>query len=260
MTQARRLVFADDQSPSADVAWLWLTCHEWPGWVIEALTVVSPDQGEIGVPRAWQPTHPRQLHPGATTPVHHVQVPGQATAILTGLLGRDLVVVGPKGRGSRKALHLGSVSEALVRDPPIPVVVARHGTPTSRVLVCADGSADSRAAIEALRGMPWLGHANVLVATVPEAGMADPPQVVKDTITTLGRHARSVRGEVLAPDDLAIVVNPRAVLLDAGRRWQADLTVLGSRGLSGITAITAGSIATALAAHAPSSILLARAR
>ena len=34
----RRLVFGDDQSQAADVAWLWINCHDWPGWQIEAVT------------------------------------------------------------------------------------------------------------------------------------------------------------------------------------------------------------------------------
>ncbi len=38
MAMTRRLVFGDDQSQAADVAWLWINSHAWPGWQIEALT------------------------------------------------------------------------------------------------------------------------------------------------------------------------------------------------------------------------------
>ena len=55
--------------------------------------------------------------------------PDDPTHTLTGLRDRDLLVVGPKGRGFRKTLHLGSVSEALVHNPPMPLVIARHGRP-----------------------------------------------------------------------------------------------------------------------------------
>jgi prephenate dehydrogenase len=40
---------------------------------------------------------------------------------------------------------------------------------------------------------------------------------------------------------------------------EADLVVLGTRGLSGVAAFRAGSIATSLASHAPCSVLTARA-
>ena len=255
----RRLVFGDDQSQAADVAWLWINSHDWPGWQIEALT--ARPMGEIqesGV-RAWEPRHPREvLRSGTRTPVHHEQVTDAPTHALTGLRDRDLLVVGPKGRGFRKTLHLGSVSEALVHNPPMPVVIARHGVPTTRALVCADGSADCHAAIEALQAMPWLGQVQVLVLAVPETGV-DADGAVECAADVLLPGARSVRAEVLVPDPLQMVVNPRAMLLEAARQWEADLVVLGTRGLSGIAAVRAGSIATSLATHAPCSVLMARA-
>lgn len=36
---AHRLTFADDGSAGADVVWLWLNNHAWPGWAVEVLTV-----------------------------------------------------------------------------------------------------------------------------------------------------------------------------------------------------------------------------
>jgi nucleotide-binding universal stress UspA family protein len=255
----RRLVFGDDQSQAADVAWLWINSHAWPGWQIEALTATPAGSAVDTEVRAWEPRHLREvLRAGTRTPVHHEQILGDPALTLTGLRDRDLLVVGPKGRGFRKTLHLGSTTDALLNDPPIPLVIARRGVPTIRALVCADGSADSRAAVQALEGMPWLGQVQVLVVAVPETGL-DADGAVHGAADVLLPGARSVRAEVLVPDNLQIVVNPRAMLLEAARRWEADLVVLGTRGLSGIAAVTAGSIATSLAAHAPCSVLMARA-
>jgi nucleotide-binding universal stress UspA family protein len=255
----RRLVFGDDQSPAADVAWLWINAHAWPGWQIEALTATPLDGIQESEVHAWQPQHRREiLRAGVQTTVHHEQITGDPVRTLTGLQGRDLLVVGPRGRGLRKALHLGSVSQALVHDPPMPVLIARHGVPTTRALVCADGSADCRAAVEALRVMPWLGQVQVLVVSVPQRGL-DAAQAAKGAAEALRASAGSVRTEVAATDDLQLVVNPRAMLLDAASRWEADLIVLGTRGLSGMAALRAGSIATSLASHAPCSVLMARA-
>jgi nucleotide-binding universal stress UspA family protein len=254
----RRLVFGDDQSQAADVAWLWINSHAWPGWQIEALTATPRDGIQDSEVHAWQPKHPREmLREGVRTPVHHEQITGDPVPTLTGLRDRDLLVVGPKGRGFRKSLHLGSVSEALVHHPPMPVVIARHGVPTTRALVCADGSPDCRAAVGALGAMPWLGQVHVLVVSVPQAGL-DSPRAAESAAEVLRATAGSVRTEVAAPDALQIVVNPRAMLLDAARRWEADLIVLGTRGLSGMAAVRAGSIATSLARHAPCSVLTAR--
>lgn len=208
--------------------------------------------------RAWEPRHPRELlRAGTRTPVHHEQIIGDPTLTLTGLRDRDLLVVGPKGRGFRKTLHLGSTTDALLNDPPMPLVIARRGVPTTRALVCADGSADCHAAVEALQAMPWLDQVRVLVVSVPQPGL-DAPQSAQSAADVLTGTARAVETEVLAADELQIVVNPRAMLLEAARRWEADLVVLGTRGLSGIAAVRAGSIATSLATHAPCSVLMAR--
>ena len=255
----RRLVFADDQSESADVAWLWVNSHAWPGWQIEALTVTEDAPMDAAGIHAWQPRHPREiLRGGASEAVVHEQIGGDPVQELTGLRDRDLLVVGPRGRGFREVLHLGSVSDALLHDPPMPLVIARHGVPTTRALVCADGSPDCQAAVEALARMPWLGEVRILIASVRESRV-DAPRAVGRASEALGGAAGSLQVDVIEPDPLDVVVNTRSKLLDAARRWQADLVVLGTRGLSGIAAVRAGSIATSLATHAPCSVLTARA-
>ena len=255
----RRLVFGDDQSQAADVAWLWINSHEWPGWQIEALTAVPAGDVQDSEVHAWEPRHPREvLRAGARTPVHHEQIIADPASALGGLRDRDLLVIGPRGHGLRKALHVGSTCDALVNTSAMPLVIARHGVPTTRVLVCADGSADSDAAVEALRLMPWLGQVQVLVVSVPQPGL-DAQQATENAAGTLREAALSVRVEVLTPDDVQLVVNPRAMLLEAASRWESDLVVLGTRGLSGVAALRAGSIATSLVRHAPCSVLVARA-
>ncbi|MDP2287862.1 MAG: universal stress protein [Actinomycetota bacterium] len=255
----RRLVFGDDQSQAADVAWLWINSHDWPGWQIEALTATPAGQAQDTEVHAWGARHPRELlREWTQTPVHHEQIIGDPMRTLTGLRDRDLLVVGPKGRGFRKTLHLGSTTDALLNEPPMPLVIARHGVPTRRALVCADGSADCHAAVEAMRAMPWLGQVQVLVVSVPHSGF-DAQSAAERVAEILRPDARSVRVEVPPPDELQITVDTRVVLLEAAEWWQADLVVLGTRGLSGFAAVRAGSIATSLATNATCSVLMARA-
>jgi len=156
-------------------------------------------------------------------------------------------------------VHLGSTSETLMNDPPIPLVIARHGVPTTRALICADGSTDCLGAIDALCAMPWIDQVHVMVATVAERGI-DADEVADAAASGLRAMTASVRAEVLVPDHLPVAFSTRAMLLDAAERWEADLVVLGTRGLSGFAAVRAGSIATSLAANAPCSVLMARAR
>lgn len=44
-TEARHPVFGDDGSAAADVVWLWINNHRWPGWRISVVTAHHPPWG-----------------------------------------------------------------------------------------------------------------------------------------------------------------------------------------------------------------------
>jgi nucleotide-binding universal stress UspA family protein len=252
-----RLVFADDRSESADVAWLWVISHEWPGWQVEVLTAQPGGAGVVGSPTDWDPIHRRRFPDGVDVPVRHERIVGEPRHALAALRDRDLLVIGPRGRGLRKALGLGSVSESLLHDPPMPLLIARRGFRTRRVQVCADGSPGCRAAVTALLAMPWIGQADVSVLTVPEQRL-DAEQANRQCAEAIEGAARSVIAQVLTPAPIHVAYHPEESLLEAAEVWEADLMVLGHRGLSGFAALTAGSIANSLATRAPCSVLVAR--
>lgn len=253
----KRLVFADDSSRGADVAWLWINNHRWPGWQIEVVTAVPDEDGPEDTLQPWRPPKPRELIDTTNaTPVIHERVRCDPRKGLAACGDRDLLVIGPRGTGLLKALHLGSTSEALMHDPPIPMVIARNGRATRRVVVCADGSDHSRTAKEALMRMPWASEAEVLVVCVPQTGF-DAKQVSQTAAQTLTGRVASASTYVPELDELQVFYHPRDIILEVLDSWSADLVVLGSRGLSRWAALRAGSIATSLAAHAPCSVLLA---
>ncbi len=256
---AGRVVLGDDGSPSADLAWAWIMSHEWPGWRIEVVTA-DPDASSDGAaePEVWHPGRPRTLPGGDATQVIHYRVAAQPVDAFRGYAHRDLLVVGPKGGGLRKALHLGSTAEALMHDPPLPLVIVRRGQATRRVLVATDGSAHCTAAVRALVGLPWIGAAEVSVVSVEEPGL-DADRACSGVASLLGDAPASVRCEVLVPDELQVTYSPKDMILEAIHAGDADLLVMGTRGLSGFAALRAGSIAGALAGSAPCSVLLARA-
>lgn len=253
---AGRVVLGDDGSPSADLAWAWITSHEWPGWQVEVVTArprpghVDPLAGE-----ALQPSRARHL-PGGDDPIVHERFVGKPYDAFVEFSDRDLLVVGPKGRGLRKALHLGSTAEALTARPPLPTVIARGGQPTRRALVASDGSAHVGAAVDALLAMPWIGSVAVAVVAVPEPGI-DVDRACAGMAARIGDQPASVHWEVLVPDPIQIAYHPRGMLLDALEAWEADLLVMGARGL--LSERGAGSIARALSQHARCSVLVAQA-
>ena len=65
-TEVSQLVFGDDGSPAADVVWLWVNNHRWPGWRISVVTAQPSQPGPPGAAepsalRPWEPPEPRRL-------------------------------------------------------------------------------------------------------------------------------------------------------------------------------------------------------
>ncbi len=257
------VIFADDESAGADAAWLWLTEQTWSGWTIKVITALPKPSDHVPTPaeeslHPWEPPHPRPVFAETdAAAVEHLAAVGDPRKVL-GQAEGALMVVGPRGRGLWKALHVGSTTEWLIHALPAPVLIARHGRPARRVLVCADSSADSDAAIDALISMPWVGSCDVTVLAVAEPGI-DPGAAAAAAVERLGDAPASVTRKVGVPGEFDVFFHVRDIVFDAIKGIDADLVVHGSRGLSDLKSVRVGSIASALARHASCSSLVARA-
>lgn len=247
---AKRLVFGDDGSSAADSAWLWVASHDWTGWTIEVLSV----DGEASF-------HSREFPGGADVTIEETRLGGKPSdRIRERGLGADLIVIGAKGRGWRKALHLGSTAENLMHSPPAPVMIVRRGHRTQRLLLAIDGSPYARSTEDAVAGLPWIGSVEVGIVAVQEEGKQT--AAVWEAEERLAKVARSVTAQVLGPDEMQVFYRPSDVILDAVKKWNADIVALGSRGLSRWETVTevglrrAGSCAIAVAQAAPCNVML----
>lgn len=257
---SKRLIFGDDGSTCADSAWLWVNSHDWPGWSIEVIAAVdSLASTESPPPRTL--LRPEVADSLSSEIVHA----DPRLALHTRAADGDLLVVGDKGRGILKAMHLGSTAEWLMNDPAAPLVIVRGGHRTRRILLAHDGSPDARSAEDAVLALPWISSAEVLVVSVSDhQTQADP--VIEAAVQRLSGHVSSVQAQILAPDQLQVFYRPRDLILDQAGHWHADLIVMGSRGVSRwesaneIGLRRAGSTASAIARHAPCSVLLATTR
>ncbi len=264
--EARWVVFGDDGSSSADVAWLWLTNHAWPGWRVSVVTARPPADGPVvgaarATPHPWEPESPRRL-PGAedSPPVEHLLAEADPRLVLDSFGDAGLMVIGARGTGPMKRLHIGSTAEWLVsaHRPLVPVVVVRSARPTRRVLLCVDGSDDARLAARTLAGMPWVGGASVTVLGV-EDGRADAERAVaeaEELLKAAGVGSTSVLRRATIARTAAFDV--RSTILEVIAEEQPDLVVTGTRGVGGIRRAFLGSTASALLHHAPCSVLVAR--
>ena len=257
---SKRLVFGDDGSPGADSGWLWINSHDWPGWTIDVVVALD-GRADDQRPAPRSPLRP-QVADDLTEDVVHSD---PRYALHTRAAISDLVVVGTRGTGLLKALHLGSTAEWLMHDPAAPTVLVRGGHRTRRIVLAHDGSPDARAAEDAVAALPWAGDAEVVVVSVSDhKTQADP--ITEAAVTRLAGKVGQVQAQVLAPDELQVFYRPRDLVLDALTHWRADLVAMGARGVSAWDSMNemglrrAGSTASAIAHHAPCSVMLAKAR
>ena len=258
-----RMLVGDDHSPSAHLAWGWVTAQEWPGWQADIVSVTDPGPALANL-YSHEPLHewtPERPHPVPDTcrfeSVRYLTAPGDPRVILGEEADVDLVVIGPRGTGLLKGMHIGSTADWLMRWPGAPVVIARSDRPVRRALVCVDGSGTADAAVTALAGMPWVGGLEAEVLMVDE-GVEGQVQHAQQAAALLGAQGARVTVTVTPPNPLVVVSNPRFRILEAMERAQPDLVVLGTRGLSGLSRLLIGSVATIVARQAPCSVLLAR--
>ena len=151
-----------------------------------------------------------------------------------------LVAVGSSGVGRLRGIVEGSVATEIVHRSPCSVLVARaarDGFP-HRIVVGIDGSAESAAAYAAALylGRRFETSPTAIVAWGGDG--ADPPRVAAIT----GEHHRDSRRA------------PAEALVAASK--EADLVVVGSRGLHGVRAL--GSVSEQVAHEAACSVLVVR--
>lgn len=246
------LVLGDDSSVSADVAWLWINCHEWSNWRLDVITAERSETFRVGnehaMLRPWEPTYPRT--PFSESKITDVtSLTGEIDPRLALSRPADLLVIGRRGKGLAKFLHLGSTAEWLMAHPPAPMLIARRGRPTLNAVVCADGSPHAALAAATFAALPWVDGIEVTIVTVDD-GTID----VERAFTTITDLFAATGARIARRDEVG---QPTHELLAAIEEMEPDLVVLGTRGLTGTKRVRVGSTASAIAHSVECSILLA---
>jgi nucleotide-binding universal stress UspA family protein len=253
VSDERTLVFGDDGSPSSDTAWSWVDHQLWNSWRLQVVHAETPPWGPPLAPdevrlHPWEPADPRRPAPstGFAT-VEHLTAKADPRVAL--MVPADLLVVGPRGRGTVGVPRLGSVAEWLLVHPPSPLVIARTRGAVQRVLVAHDGSESADLAVASLCAMPSAATASCTVVVVAD-GRVDVDRAVERAVTPL-RRAGVDSQLVLAHG------TPTAAIAGEIDRRDPDLAVFGTRGLTGFRRFHVGSTAGALARSVRCSVLMA---
>lgn len=145
-----------------------------------------------------------------------------------------------------------------------------------KILLAVDGSSFSDAAVQAVAMQPWPAGSVVKVISaiklpftptaetrslpeseysqIEKARTAQAQVAIDKAVTALNHHA----AQGIAIDSAAIIGDPRAVIVEAAADWQADLIVMGSRGLGGFKNLLLGSVALSVLTDAPCSVQIVR--
>lgn len=181
--------------------------------------------------------------------------PDAAPAILRHARSHSLLVLGAPPCSRAAGVLSGSVASAVIHRAPVPVLLARGPREATKfprhIVVASDGSHKAQRAVDATAELARAGRARVTLAYVDDGSHAGllPPRVAE--------HAELLRERMGVNPDVAIV-NGRAepAIAAVATRLNADLIVVGSRGLRGVRALA--SISERVAHDAPVSVLIAR--
>ena len=261
----RTLVFGDDGSAEADTSWSWVQNHRWPQWTVEVVTARTPPSGPPGPLntqlRPWSPPVPRLLpETSGVSRTLYMTADSDPRLVLGRRTDASLLVIGPRGRGAWKALHIGSTAEWLLHHPPAPLLVVRDPAPTTRILVCTDGSHHASAVIDALVALPWLVDCRVTVMSMADHSAPDPQHFVDEAIARLSPWVSDVEGLIVRSDPLSLFVNVSRSIMDTIEKLQPNVVALGTRGQGFVKRLQAGSTASAICRLAPANVLLATSR
>jgi nucleotide-binding universal stress UspA family protein len=191
----------------------------------------------------------------------------------------DLVVVGSRGCSLWDRLLLGSVSNMVVSQARCSVRVARgeRGIQLQRplrILVGVDGSTQAEAAVRAVAGRVWPAGSELRVVTATDPRLATGvalPSSARDQLVrpedeewqawisrVVESSADTLRTTGLAVSTVVKDGDPKRVLVEEAKDWEADCIFVGARGLNRLQRFWLGSVSAAVAERAHCTVEVVR--
>lgn len=197
---------------------------------------------------------------------------GATRALLDASVGAALLVVGARGLGGFRGLLLGSVSQQCLHHASCPVAVVRDcgaaDGSSPRVVVGVDGSESG------MEALAWAAREAVLrqakldvvhawqlpaIAIYPYPGSGfDPTLMEQAARATLDAAIAGLSADGMPPELNGMLVHGDAAsaIVEAAR--DADLVVVGSRGLGQFSGLLLGAVGDRVTRHAPCPVVVVR--
>jgi nucleotide-binding universal stress UspA family protein len=177
----------------------------------------------------------------------------------------DLIVVGSNGRSAISRFILGSVSKKVVVDSDHSIRVSRGDVEKDvneppKLVIGVDGSTESEQAVRAVGSRVWAPGTQVRIIAVDDgsSGLSDESPVAAEQMIAWAENALGEIG--LEVSVVRETGDPRRVLIEQAKAWDADSIFVGGRRFSSaLERFQLGSVATALVTKAHSSVEVVRA-
>jgi nucleotide-binding universal stress UspA family protein len=142
-----------------------------------------------------------------------------------------------------------------------------------KILLAVDGSAPSDAAVQAVSERRWGAGSVIRVLSAVQTVIPPATNLWLDAGGSVerfqadltayagditARAAQLLEAKGLATETVVRHGDPREVILDEAKEWDADLIVVGSHGYTGLRRFFLGSVAQSVVSHAPCSVEVVR--
>lgn len=184
----------------------------------------------------------------------------------------DLIVIGTKGWNEFSKLVFGSVADKVMNHARCPVRLARPGASSkgpANLLIAYDGSPFADAAVSAVAGRQWPKGTKATLLAVSEFQLR--MGELADALTNalghgkgaspwpwmdgkLKKAAKALDAAGIKTETSLVIGEIRHTILRKAKLLKADTIFLGSHGYTGLRRVMLGSVAAAVAAHAPCSV------
>jgi nucleotide-binding universal stress UspA family protein len=177
-----------------------------------------------------------------------------------------LLVVGSQGLDALDRFMLGSVSTNLLHHAACPVLVVKgEASPLRWIFLATDGSEASAKALKFVltkfrpdRSTSKDGDAPIHVCVFHVLPLVMYPGLKEASRKMLEQSVQKLVKAGFTAEPLCYLGNPAEEIMKAASKQQADLIVMGAKGLGAIARFLIGSVSTRVVQHADCSVLVVR--
>lgn len=184
-----------------------------------------------------------------------------ATVLLRHARRGDLIVVGSRGLDALDRFLLGSVSTQVVLHAPCSVLVVKQPPrPVGRLVVAVDGSPASAKAVRFVQHelLPQWQLRTLDVVLVHVMPLLKYPEVKEAGKRLVKRYADKLVEAGFGVTEAPRLGRPADEIMAVAKQKQADLIVVGAKGLGAVGRFILGSVSTKVVQHSPCSVLVVR--